>query len=1117
MLTNDDSRLGTTVESYRLVRVLGSGSTSVVYLGQRVDDPATWVAVKVLTLSDSLRAADRMAFQVRFLRESRAASRLRHEHILPVLSFGEADDVHYMVMPVIAGGTLTTVLASSHGPLPLSDIAHYLRQLASALDFAHTLGIVHRDVKPSNILVDESATAYLTDFGIARLFDAGGEGLTRIDGQGNASLTHTGEVLGTPYYMAPEQIKGEPVGPATDVYALGIVTYQLVTGQLPYPGETPLAVAMQHLQETPCPPALLREQLPASAEAAILRAIEKQPANRFASAGAFAQAFSTDIVAGTSSTLSDAANATRPASVSVSVSLNRATLLSDHGELPTLVVPPGSSPGSASSASPGPSALSPGSFSPGPLGPSSVVSRSAGPPPGSLHELSGATVGHYRLDQLIESDTKGAVFEARSLTGDATYRIRILPVHEHGTPEASSLYLGRFQQLAHDIAALHHPYILALLDYGSYHGMPYLVSPQVAGPSLSTQMAQGGAMDLLMAGRYLDQISAALEYAHEHGVFHRNLTGDCIYPNHEGHVVVADFEIRRLIELSGRVEQPLLANPPNPAAEAYVPEQLLGQSVDASSDVYALGCLLYQMLTGHPVFTGETRREIVEQHLHAAAPPLRRWRAGLPAGLENVVARALARDRGQRFRHPGELANAYRQLVTQPGSGEPFLLTQRPGVSAVRRADGSLVAGELSRANQSQPAETPAVYQPGDADSGMPRATGAGDRSLAAGERGTLATDGQTAGGGTRSQGQPWMRRRGVRIALGGVSAVVLLVAAFAGGTALFGHHGPSSPRTPVAHLLGNVVFLDSRTGSPGHTDALNIDISGLAPPGSDAQYDAWLVDNSTEAVLPLGTLAAQGRNFVLDYSGSATPGVNLLGAGNTLEITLEHGQVQAPAGAPVLVGTFPPLALNHIRHLLVMWTDTPGHIGFLVGLLEEAQLLSAQGALLQQSAQSNRPADTQCLAQSMIDIIEGSNGTNYQPLSPQCISRNITLTGDGYGLLHNNTDVGYLEGAAEHASLAAQQPDATPHIKSHAQHVEIAVANIKQWVTTIDQDALNLLNNPGDQNTAQTVATLCDHAYRGVDTNGDEQVDPVPGEAGAITAYQHGQLLALLDLAPPK
>lgn len=307
MHTEVESRLGSTVGQYRLLRVLGTGGTSTVYLGRREDDPRVVVAVKILAEHAAGVYGDQASFRLRFLREARAASRLSHEHILPVLSFGETDGVTYMVLPAVAG-TLADQLAGA--PLPLPTIAAYLTQVASALDYAHERGIVHRDIKPSNILLDAHEWLYLADFGIARLFGSGANALTH---DGSATLTNTGQVLGTPYYMAPEQIRGEPVGPATDVYALGVVIYQLVTGQVPFRGEMPLAVVVQHMLEAPPPPHLRRPELPTLAQAALLRSLAKQPADRFASAGAFAEAFAAGLAAMPSSVEQADPDTTQPA------------------------------------------------------------------------------------------------------------------------------------------------------------------------------------------------------------------------------------------------------------------------------------------------------------------------------------------------------------------------------------------------------------------------------------------------------------------------------------------------------------------------------------------------------------------------------------------------------------------------------------------------------------------------------------------------------------------------------------------------------------------------------------------------------------------------------------
>jgi serine/threonine protein kinase len=291
-----------------MTSILGTGSTCVVYLGRRAGDAQVSAAIKVLTYPTGLGVADRASIRLRFLREARAASKLEHPHILQVTGFGEVDDITYMIMPIVTGGTLAGHLEQMHAPLPFAQIRAYLDQLAGALDYAHQRGIAHRDVKPSNVLMDEQGQVYLTDFGIARLFDEGIPGLTtdRL-----AVLTQTGQVLGTPYYMAPEQVTGDTVGPAADIYALGVMLYQMTTGQVPFHGDSLLAIAVQHVQEAPCPPALLRPDLPPAAEVAIMRALAKRPSDRFASASALAQAFTLGLPAPARANPSDP-NETRP-------------------------------------------------------------------------------------------------------------------------------------------------------------------------------------------------------------------------------------------------------------------------------------------------------------------------------------------------------------------------------------------------------------------------------------------------------------------------------------------------------------------------------------------------------------------------------------------------------------------------------------------------------------------------------------------------------------------------------------------------------------------------------------------------------------------------------------
>lgn len=274
-----------TIAGYRLQRVLGRGAVSVVFLAQHLEKPER-VAAKLLLPSDSLSAREFANFRARFLREARAHQQLHHPHILPVLGYGEEDGLCYLLMPVIASGNLAQRIAMSD-PLPLAVISSYLSQLGSAVDYAHEQGLVHRDIKPSNVLLDEQEQIYLADFGIVHLSD---DGYCTLE-QEPTTLTIPGHIPGTPAYMAPERFQGIPAKPATDIYSLGVLLYQLVTRRVPFEADTPVTVALKHVNEEPARPRTLRQDLTEPAEAAILKALAKIPAERFSTATTLATAF----------------------------------------------------------------------------------------------------------------------------------------------------------------------------------------------------------------------------------------------------------------------------------------------------------------------------------------------------------------------------------------------------------------------------------------------------------------------------------------------------------------------------------------------------------------------------------------------------------------------------------------------------------------------------------------------------------------------------------------------------------------------------------------------------------------------------------------------------------
>jgi serine/threonine protein kinase/DNA-binding beta-propeller fold protein YncE len=256
----------------RILEQIGQGGMGTVY---RAFQPSLdrVVAVKVIS---PLLVGDETAL-ARFRREAQTVASFRHPNILTVYDFGEQDGVTYLVSEFAAGGTLRSCMGA---PLSLPDAVSLLRPVASALDYAHARGVVHRDVKPANVLIHADGTLVLSDFGLA----------LQPSGPQLQQLTASGLLVGTPAYMAPEQGRSSQVGPSADLYALGVIAYELLTGSVPFTGETPLSVMLAHIQD-PLPPARERNPaLPPAVETVLQQALAKQPEHRFATGAALVQA-----------------------------------------------------------------------------------------------------------------------------------------------------------------------------------------------------------------------------------------------------------------------------------------------------------------------------------------------------------------------------------------------------------------------------------------------------------------------------------------------------------------------------------------------------------------------------------------------------------------------------------------------------------------------------------------------------------------------------------------------------------------------------------------------------------------------------------------------------------
>lgn len=258
-----------TINHYEISGQIGQGGMATVF---RAYDPRFKREVALKLLPHALLHDP--SFRARFEREAQTIASLEHPAIVPVYDYGEADGQPYLVMRLMTGGTLGDRLAQ--GPLSVTEVARIFGRLAPALDAAHKQGIIHRDLKPGNILFDQWNEPYLADFGIAKL----------ADGDATKGLTATGGTMGTPAYMSPEQVQGGNLDGRSDVYALGVILFEMLTGKRPYEAGTPMAVALKHVTD-PIPP-LPKTDLPAECQTVINKALAKTPDQRYASASALA-------------------------------------------------------------------------------------------------------------------------------------------------------------------------------------------------------------------------------------------------------------------------------------------------------------------------------------------------------------------------------------------------------------------------------------------------------------------------------------------------------------------------------------------------------------------------------------------------------------------------------------------------------------------------------------------------------------------------------------------------------------------------------------------------------------------------------------------------------------
>ena len=668
-----------------------------------------------------------------------------------------------------------------------------------------------------------------------------------------------------------------------------------------------------------------------------------------------------------------------------------------------------------------------------------------------MPEWIGKTVGKVRIEREIAKGGMAEVYLGTHLTLDRAVAVKVMHNYVEADPDLQS----RFEREAKVVAGLRHPNIVQIFDFDTADGHPYIVMEYLQGPSLAEYLREfhGRKQRLQPAqvARLLVTIARALDYAHERGVVHRDIKPGNIILHSKAHAVSIDQPITEQTEPVltdfGLVRIAQAASQTASGVVSGTPAYMSPEQAQGTKVDHRSD--IYSL--------GVVLYELVAGRIPFTADTS--WTVilkhineppppipDIPPAMQKVIDRALAKDPDLRYQTCRQLAADYMAAI-----------------GMVAEADTLRMSLPSTRTDNAQSTPQPA----------------------------TISKDGNRASA-------PLWRRIASFAVIG-----TLLVALAAWGLSRFTLPNLSTgPAAPVGLLR----FQDGTAPA----DQVTISTTDMPLPPEGSQYEAWLIEDDREQRISIKTI-----NFDPENHGFLTfvdqEGQNLLGKYSALEITVEPNPDLSTNSSNNIAFSMrlPADGLTHVRHLLFSFQATPNKIGFIRGLDADTNLLAESAQQMLVSFEAEDEAGIRLQAEGMLNVIVGGQSEDHKDWNGD---GEVDDPGDGYGLLLNGSNLGYIQGTRTHADLAITSADATQNMLTHGDHVKICADNVNGWTAELRTQLIGIIENPSSsdiEGSIRQAVSLSVQIRNGIDINGDENIEPIPGEGGALTAYEHAYYMA--------